>query len=153
MAKQKSPAECAACDAECCRYITVEIDTPTRKIDAEEIRWFLAHENTRVYIDDDDGTWNLQVLTRCRRLDKNNRCTVYENRYQICGDYDPETCDASDAEAMDTTFETTEAFDAYWARKQRRKKKSKKRKKASGKKRQKRKERRKKKGKKKRRGK
>jgi len=113
------------CGAKCCRYVVVEIDKPRAKIDREEIRWFLAHENVLVYIDGDDGTWNVQFDTPCRHLDANNRCTIYRRRFDVCRDHDPETCEESDGEQTDTVFRTTEDFDRWWrntkARRRRRK--------------------------------
>ena len=106
--------DCAPCGAKCCRYVVVEIDKPRAKIDVEEIRWFLAHENVLVHIDSDDGTWNVQFHTDCRHLDQRGRCKIYRRRYQICRDHDAEDCEASEAEAQDTVFHNTDEFDAWW---------------------------------------
>ncbi len=125
MPEKNGQGDCATCGARCCRYVVVELDKPTARIDREEIRWFLAHENVSVYIDGDDGTWNVQFATPCRHLDANNRCTIYRRRYEICRDHDPEGCEASDGEDTDTVFRTTEDFDRWWraekARRRRRK--------------------------------
>jgi len=114
MTDQEGHGDCTACGAKCCRYVVVEIDKPRAKIDCEEIRWFLAHENVLVYIDGDDRTWNVQFDTPCRHLDANNRCTIYGRRFEICRDHDPETCEVSDGEQTDTVFRTTEDFDRWW---------------------------------------
>ena len=105
--------QCETCGAKCCRYITVQIEKPRAKIDVEEVRWFLAHENVSVYIDTDDKSWNVQFLTDCRHLDRNNRCTIYSRRYQICHEHDTEDCEGSEAEAADTVFRNTDEFDAW----------------------------------------
>jgi len=127
MPTKNGRGNCATCGARCCWYVVVELDTPAAKIDREEIRWLLAHENVSVYIDGDDGTWNVQFNTPCTYLDANNRCTIYRRRFDICKDHDPETCEDSDGEETDTIFHTTEDFDRWWrAEKARRRRKRKK---------------------------
>jgi len=129
MPTKNGRGDCATCGAKCCRYVVVELDTPTARIDREEIRWLLAHENVSAYIDGDDGTWNVQFATPCGYLDENNRCTIYNRRFDICKDHDPETCEDSDGEESDTIFRTTEDFDRWWrAEKARRRRKRRKRK-------------------------
>jgi len=120
--------DCTACGALCCRYITIEIEKPTRKADVDEIRWFLAHEDVEVFIE--DGDWYVQVNTRCKHLTTDNRCAIYEDRFQVCRDHDPKECEASDGEVEAVIFRTTEEFDAYWARKKPRR--AKRRKKRTG---------------------
>jgi len=85
-------AKCDAdkCDAYCCRYISIHLDTPRSKQDFDEIRWFVSHRDVVVYKDDDDD-WIVEVMNRCRFL-KNNRCTIYGTRPDVCREYDPENC-------------------------------------------------------------
>ncbi len=128
MAKKTGHGMCDICGAKCCRYVTVEIDKPRDKTDREEIRWFLAHENVHVYIDDDDGTWNVQFFTPCGHLDGDNRCRIYDRRYEVCRDYDTEDCEASDGEPLDRVFRTPDDFDVWWDEKKRKKKRKKDRK-------------------------
>jgi Fe-S-cluster containining protein len=126
--KKAGHGDCDTCGAKCCRYVVTEIDKPRRKIDREEIRWFLAHENVIVYYDTDDKTWNVQFMTRCTHLDENNRCRIYGDRFDVCRDYDTETCEASDGELEAVIFNTTEEFDEWWAEKKREKRRRKRRK-------------------------
>lgn len=114
MPTEQGHGECQTCGARCCRYITVAIKKPRARVDVEEVRWFLAHKNVCVYIDADDGSWNVQFHTDCRHLDGANRCRIHSRRYDICRDHDPEDCEASEAEATDTMFHTTDEFDAWW---------------------------------------
>ncbi len=136
MPNREGHGDCATCGAKCCRYVVVELDKPTSKIDREEIRWLLAHENVLVYIDGDDGTWNVQFNTPCTHLDADNRCTIYRRRFDICRDHDADTCESSDGEQTDTIFRTTEDFDRWHrakkARRRRRKQRNR-REKARGK--------------------
>ena len=114
MPAEQGRGDCRTCGAKCCRYVTVEMAKPRAHIDVEELRWFLAHENVRVYIDADDESWNVQFHTPCRHLDGANRCTIYSRRYDICRDHDNKDCETSEAEPTDTMFHTTDEFDAWW---------------------------------------
>jgi len=115
---KKKSSDCTQCGGRCCRYIVVEIEKPRAKIDREEIRWFLAHKNVLVYIDDDDKTWNVQFTTPCEHLDEKGRCRIYPRRYDICRDHDPATCEGREGEVADTIFRTTADFDRWWREKQ-----------------------------------
>ncbi len=122
MRKKTGHGTCDVCAATCCRYVTVEVPKPRRKVDREEIRWFLAHKNVHVYIDSDDGTWNVQFFTPCEHLDGDNRCRIYDRRYDVCREHDPETCEGSDGEVLDTVFRTPDDYDEWRAAKNRKKK-------------------------------
>jgi len=83
------PNPCRGC-SECCEYVALEIDTPTSMEDFDNIFWFLLHEHTWVYINE-DGEWYLQFDTKCTKL-KRKRCTYYEQRPQMCRDHHPAEC-------------------------------------------------------------
>ncbi len=78
------------CNAFCCRYISVHIDTPRSKVDFDEIRWFVSHENVVVY-KDEENDWLVEFVTPCKFL-KNNKCEIYEARPDVCREYDPDGC-------------------------------------------------------------
>src|SRR5436190_17100327 len=67
------PEPCAGC-GDCCRYVTAQIKSPRSRVDYDEIRWFLLHENIQVFIDEDG--WYIEFATRCRKLD-GWRCSIY----------------------------------------------------------------------------
>jgi len=77
---------CSQCDAYCCRHVAMQIDKPRCKGDYDKIRWYLMHENIWVSIDL-CGNWILEFRTPCRNIDKDNRCSDYENRPKLCKDY------------------------------------------------------------------
>jgi hypothetical protein len=79
------------CGARCCRYITVDFATPVGERDWDQVRWWLAHEGTEV-TKDEDG-WTLHVLLRCRHLAADNTCAAYEDRMQVCEEYDAVDCE------------------------------------------------------------
>lgn len=76
---------CNVCSALCCKYFALEIDAPEDWADFENIKWFVAHEDTKVYVE--DGDWHLEVQKRCMYLGLDNRCGIYERRPQICRDH------------------------------------------------------------------
>jgi len=82
---------CEHCTAVCCRYIALPIDKPRTRKDFEDIRWYLAHENVVVFVE--DGDWYISFLTPCRYLTPDNRCGIYERRPAICRRYRTTNCD------------------------------------------------------------
>ena len=89
--KPKDPEEyealpCVECQAKCCRYVAIEIDTPTTKKQYEDIRWYLLHENVSVFVDH-NHCWHVEFKTRCRALGDDHCCHEYETRPQLCRDH------------------------------------------------------------------
>mgnify|MGYP001565152217 FL=1 len=62
--KSEKDKTCDKCDALCCNHIAIEIDTPECLEDFENIKWFVAHKNVNVYVDE-DYIWHLEFLTPC----------------------------------------------------------------------------------------
>ena len=77
---------CDKCNALCCKYLCFEIDEPEDYDDFEDIRWYLCHEGISVHVDDDED-WYIQIDMRCKCLDENNQCTIYDDRPLICRKY------------------------------------------------------------------
>jgi uncharacterized protein len=85
-------ASCKKCTGLCCRYFALQLDTPQDWDEFDDIRWYLSHENTTVFVE--EGKWYLNVLNKCRYLsEKDYRCTNYEIRPKICRKYDTDGCD------------------------------------------------------------
>ncbi|HOX28600.1 MAG TPA: YkgJ family cysteine cluster protein, partial [bacterium] len=84
--------EADKCNAKCCRYTALVIDTPRSRKDFDDIRWFVCHEDVSVYKDQEDN-WVLEFVSLCKNL-KNNRCMIYDKRPDICRDYNPDKCTA-----------------------------------------------------------
>ena len=82
---------CDKCSALCCRYFVLEIDKPETRRQFDDVRWYLVHEGTFVFIE--KKKWYLGVYARCKHLMADNRCGIYEKRPQICRDYSTENCD------------------------------------------------------------
>jgi len=82
---------CDQCSALCCRYFSLEIDKPTTAGEFDNVRWYLLHENVVVYIQ--KKKWYLSILTKCKHLQPDNRCGIYETRPRICRKYSTDNCD------------------------------------------------------------
>ena len=82
---------CEQCVALCCRYYAFAIDKPTTRRDFEDLRWFMLHEDTLLFVE--EGDWHIQVNRKCRHLLPDNRCGVYDNRPEICREYKTDGCD------------------------------------------------------------
>ncbi len=102
---------CEFCSGKCCRYIALPIEKPTAYEGFDEIRWYLLHEKTSVFVE--DGSWFLLIRNVCRALDENNRCRVYETRPQICREYSTEKCEYDDLFLFEQYFETPEQIEEY----------------------------------------
>lgn len=103
---------CAGCDM-CCRHVTIELDEPDCDEDFDNIIWYLMHENVHVWIDDDES-WYVEFNTPCKAL-KDNLCTIYHKRPQVCRDYTQENCIGHNGhgEAEEESFHTPEDFLKY----------------------------------------
>ncbi len=110
---QLKPGEnlCDYCTARCCRYIALQIETPTDWNDFDTLRWFMYHERIGLFVD--DGDWYLIVYNKCRHLQADHRCGVYEIRPQICRDYSTDNCEYDDTWVYDQFFETPEQLVEY----------------------------------------
>jgi len=103
---------CTKCVALCCRYFALEIDRPKTVRQYDDIRWYLMHENIIVYIE--KKRWYLGILNKCKHLQDDHRCGVYENRPQICREYSTENCDYHGGEYdFQILFTSAEQFRGY----------------------------------------
>ena len=102
---------CDHCTAKCCRYFALPIDTPTKHRDFDFIRWYLLHESASVFTEDD--SWYILVHTKCRHLQDNHLCGIYETRPQICREYKTDICEYEDDWTYERYFETPEQVEEY----------------------------------------
>jgi Fe-S-cluster containining protein len=115
----KDGPPCHLCTARCCKYLALQIDTPTTPTDHDQIRWFMLHHGVVVWMQ--DGEWYLEVHNPCKHLQPDNRCGIYDTRPQICRDYglpdgDEAPCEFfNDDATYDLYFASAEAFDV-WSR-------------------------------------
>jgi Fe-S-cluster containining protein len=96
----------------------VAIDGPINAKAASEILWHLYHRDVSVYRDGDDE-WMVQFEARCRHLNTDNTCAIYEQRPHICRSYSEESCEVNSPDEG-VTFYAPDAFLAYLAAKHKR---------------------------------
>src|SRR4051812_13872019 len=103
---------CDKCSALCCRYFVLEIDTPETRRAYDDIRWYLVHENVFVFIE--KKKWYLGIYSRCKHLQVDNRCGIYETRPKICREYSTDNCDYHGGEYdWDILFSSAEQLEKY----------------------------------------
>ena len=104
--------KCTGC-ASCCNDVSVELDKPTNFDDFETIKWMIAHENVTVF-KDNENEWLVEFKTKCKELDKKNRCNVYETRSTICRNHQPDECITNaEGEYFKIMFRTDADVDKY----------------------------------------
>ncbi len=88
---------CDKCSGLCCRYFALPIETPEDKGDYDDIRWYLCHKNTTVFVE--DGDWYINIKNKCKHFsEKDNRCEIYDKRPRICRQYSHKNCDFVEGE-------------------------------------------------------
>ena len=101
------------CNGRCCRYITIVVPAPKRKVDFDELSWFLAHRNISVYVE--SRRWHVEAQNPCKYLGSDNLCTVYENRPDVCRDYEIKSCEYPERPVHALHFDTRDAFEIWRA--------------------------------------
>ena len=100
VASEPKQVHCLSCGL-CCSYVAVDCEDPTTLRGATNILWYLYHEGVSVYTDGED--WMVTFDTRCRHLQDDNKCRIYETRPQICREFDETSCEVN-ADDLGTTF-------------------------------------------------
>lgn len=102
---------CIACQY-CCTYVSLQIDVPRADKDFDSIRWYLAHKRIHIYINH-EGAWYFLVNSECENLTAAG-CGIYENRFNICRDYDAAACEMTLGEPSEKVlFRSVEDFDRW----------------------------------------
>ncbi|MBN1256588.1 MAG: YkgJ family cysteine cluster protein [Planctomycetes bacterium] len=102
---------CDGCGAKCCRYFALEIDTPEDRADFEDLRWYISHENTVLYVE--EGTWYLHINNDCRFRAADNRCTNYSSRPTMCREHSPKDCERFEPWSCDLKFTNLAELECY----------------------------------------
>ncbi len=89
--KLKTIRTCSKCSAICCQYVAIGIDKPTTKGEFDDIRWYVAHRDIWIFVD--DGEWYVCIERPCKFLSKTKQCTMYESRPRICRQYKTTNCE------------------------------------------------------------
>ena len=104
----KKLVECTSC-GQCCTYVGISINAPSRPRWATDILWYLYHESTYVYLDG-GGEWSVHFEARCRNLSPDNLCGVYLERPHICRGFDNRSCEVNQPAEGALTFRDPRAF-------------------------------------------
>lgn len=113
---------CDFCVGKCCRYFTVPLKTPRTRADFDELRWYLAHQRTLIFVETETSNgksrkrWNLVVWTRCEYLKPDNGCAIYDDRPGVCRDYKADSCEYDSPWVFEESFETPESIRAHGER-------------------------------------
>ena len=103
---------CEYCTAKCCKYIALPAaHAPKTWKDFDEMRWFVAHKDVNVFVD--DGDWYVMFNARCNHLRDDNLCNIYDTRPQICRDYTTKGCEYDDYYLYEKIFENDEQLYEY----------------------------------------
>lgn len=90
--------ECLKCGSACCRYVLWDLPREPRSQDSlDEVIWMLGNPHIRIL--KNGRRWSILVEGRCRMLDGDGCCQVYERRPFICQDYpdrDGQPCHGDD---------------------------------------------------------
>jgi len=121
---------CMECGAKCCRNIAIEVEAPTTKEYKEYIRWYLAHKNISIFVE--EGSWYIEFYSDCRMRLPDNACSIYDNRPKMCMEYGYD--DDGDIDCFisnypfdyEHEFHSLEEFDHFLAEEAKRKRKRKK---------------------------
>src|SRR5205814_5874854 len=96
----------------CCRYFALPIDNPTCRHDYDNIRWYLLHENVTIFVE--EGQWYIGIANRCKMLQPDNRCGIYETRPKVCRGYSTDNCEYHGGEyEFEVLFTSAEQLREY----------------------------------------
>ena len=110
---KKPKNACKQC-GRCCGYFCVELDAPSSKSDIDDYAWILAHEGVAIHIE--SGDWHLMVRAKCKFLQGNSGCKIYNDRPRICRQHEPDACEydsSSDHEYDDVDHVITDLDELY----------------------------------------
>jgi len=82
---------CRRCPAICCRNLAMSIGRPETKKEIEDLKWQLHFDTVKVYVH--KHRWYQLVEGKCMYLSPENRCTIYDNRPQMCRKHNPPNCE------------------------------------------------------------
>ncbi len=106
---------CEGCSL-CCEHVTIHINKPRKKSDFDEIIWYVLHHNVYVFIDG-DGDWFVEFRTPCSGLGKNQLCTTYKERPDVCREYNQDECEKNGEGEYYTEFFRSKEDIMMWMKK------------------------------------
>lgn len=107
--------KCSRCTGtKCCTYVTEALGAaPRSKQDFEHLLWQVSHDHVEIY--KDEGEWYLMIQGSCQHIGPNGACGIYNDRPQICRDYENDWCemDAPAEEHFELHFRNYEELLSY----------------------------------------
>ena len=104
----------------CCGPYGGDALKPTTRREFDIIRWYLMHPGTRVYCEDNTGSWFVQFMSRCENLRPDNLCGIYDTRPQICRDLEPTKCEFALGAGDRFLFTKVAEFESWMVERERR---------------------------------
>lgn len=103
---------CMECTGNCCKEVTIIVETPKTQEELEDIKWYLYHKNVTVYIDHNDD-WCVHFKTNCKMLTKDNMCKIYEKRPPVCRKHPQEECDVNTGPDSKVLFKNIRDYEKW----------------------------------------
>jgi Fe-S-cluster containining protein len=82
---------CRGCPARCCHNLSVLISQPASSREIADLRWRLHFDTVTLYIQ--DGLWYMKIAGRCRYLQDDSLCSIYDERPMQCRTHEPPFCE------------------------------------------------------------
>jgi len=89
----------------------MEVSAPRSRSDFDDMLWHISHEGVEYFIE--DGKWFIRYLGRCRHLGDDNRCAIYEDRFDVCRGHPVDNCEFTGPYDFDYHFHTYEELKTY----------------------------------------
>ncbi len=105
---------CKDCPAICCKNLAMAIGKPANGKEVEDLKWQLQFTHVKVYIR--HHHWYQWIKTQCMYLTKDNKCSIYENRPDICRKHNPPDCEKF-GKFYDVMISTPDELEAYLRKK------------------------------------
>lgn len=109
----KKKYSCAGCSAICCRNLAVEITMPRTRSEIDALKWQLHFDTVKVFIR--SRRWHQLVEGACRYLTKDNLCSIYERRPDVCREHNPPDCERH-GKFYDVMISDPDELEAYFKR-------------------------------------
>lgn len=73
------------CEARCCKVITLLLKKNRTPEEEDDTQLVLAHEGT--VLKEEEGVQYIEIDSRCKYLTKDNECSIYDKRFNLCKRY------------------------------------------------------------------
>ena len=108
---------CRSCPAICCKNLALAIGKPANRKEVDDLKWQLHFTHVKIYIR--HHHWYQWIKSVCRYLSKDNKCTIYERRPDICRKHNPPDCEKF-GKFYDVMLSTPEELEEYLENKKKR---------------------------------